>query len=137
MLFILTVKSFSCRIVHIVGVKMIFIGIFLFIIINVIALNMFNTSNLQDIEDHLKLSKCTNYIYTKGAYKAMCEEGILKIDNSFIIDLEKNSTLYNYKEIKNISTNKLRLSLDDKLHMDFNTAKELDDFHQALKLKLQ
>jgi organic radical activating enzyme len=116
---------------------MIFVGLFLFIIINVVALNMFNSSNLQEIENHLKSSNCKNYIYTKGSYKAMCEDGIIKIENSFIIDLEKNSTLYNYKEIKNISVNKLRLVIDDKLHMDFNKEEELKAFHDALKLKLQ
>jgi hypothetical protein len=116
---------------------MIFVGLFLFIIISVVALNMFNTSNLQDIENHLKSSNCRDIIYGKGSYKAMCQDGIIKIENSFIIDLEKNSTLYNYKEIKDISVNKLRLTLDDKIHMDFNKEEELKNFHNALKLKLK
>lgn len=116
---------------------MIFIGLFLFIVINVIALNMYNASNLQDIENHLKTSNCKKHIYTKGSYKAICPNGILKINNSFIIDLEKNSTLYNYKDIKDISVNKLRLIINDKLYMDFNKKEELKEFHEALKLEIK
>lgn len=112
---------------------MIFIGFFLFIALIAVALNMMNSSNLQQIEDHLKSQNCTSIIYAKGSYKSLCNDKILEISNSFTIDLEKNTKEYMYSDIKNITVENLDILLNDKEKLQFKKKDELYDFYEKLK----
>lgn len=67
---------------------MIFIGLFLFIVFVVIALNVYNHTNLAYIEDYLQKNKCEEYAYSKGSYKAFCDDYFIEIKNSFIVNLD-------------------------------------------------
>ncbi len=58
---------------------MIFIGLFLFIAFVVILLNLYNHSNLDKIEKYLQKSNCTEYSYSKGSYKALCEDSFKEL----------------------------------------------------------
>ena len=116
---------------------MIFIGLFLFIAFIVIALNLYNQSNLNKIEDYLQKNDCQNIIYSKGTYKALCEEHFIVIENSFIVDIDKNSKLINYTDIKNLKVNKLDILVNDDYKIKFKTEKNLDLFFSNLEKKLE
>lgn len=79
---------------------MIFIGLFLIIAIVVISLNIHNHSNLDKIEEYLNSTNCKEYIYSRGSYKALCEDSLVEIENSFVVDVNKNLKTIKYKDIK-------------------------------------
>ncbi|MGA1933280.1 hypothetical protein ACH5BF_11305 [Arcobacter sp. YIC-464] len=116
---------------------MIFIAFFLFIALIALALNMMNSSNLQQIEEHLKSQNCNSIIYSKGSYKALCSDKILEISNSFTVDLEKNSKEYKYSDIKNIDIKKFDIVLNENQKIAFKTQEEIDSFYKELKDKIK
>jgi hypothetical protein len=118
------------------GVKMIFIGLFLFIAFIVIALNLYNQSNLSKIEEYLQKNNCQNIIYSKGSYKALCEDYFIVVENSFTVDIDKNSKLINYTDIKNLEVNKLDILVNGNYKIKFKTEKNLDLFFNNLEKKL-
>jgi len=115
---------------------MIFIGLFLFIAFVAIALNVYNHSNLAYIEEHLEKNKCQEYAYSKGSYKAFCDGFFVEIKNSFIVDLEKNSNIFRYKDIKNLEINQLNLVINSDNKIAFKEKEELDKFFNKLKEKI-
>jgi len=116
---------------------MIFIALFLFVAVVIVALSMHNSSNLKEIESYIKNENCNNYIYSKGSYKALCDDKILEIPNSFSVDIEKNSKEYLYKNIKNIDIQKLNIVLNDKQKISFKQKDEVYDFYEKLKHRLK
>jgi len=116
---------------------MIFIALFLFIALVIVALSMHNTSNLKEIESYIKNENCNSYIYSKGSYKALCGDKILEISNSFNVDIEKNSKEYLYKNIKNIDVQKLDIILNDKQKISFKQKEEVYEFYKKLKNRLK
>ncbi len=112
---------------------MIFIGFFLFIALIAVSLNMMNSSNLEQIEDYLKSKNCTSITYSKGSYKALCNDKILDVANSFTIDLKKNTKEYSYSNITNIKVEKLDILLNDKEKLQFKSKDELYKFYEDLK----
>jgi len=116
---------------------MIFIGLFLFIALIVLALNLFNSSNLSKIEEHINKQGCNSPIYSKGSYKALCENKILEVSNSFIVDLEENSKEYKYKDIKTIKIDKLDIIINEKEKIRFKEENNLNKFYEDLKKKIK
>ncbi len=114
---------------------MIFIGLFLVIAIVVISLNVHNHSNLDKIEEYLKNSNCKEYVYSRGSYKALCEDSLVEIDNSFIVDIDKNSKTIKYKDIKNIDTKETKILVEDFV-LEFRDKNDLNLFLGKLKEKL-
>lgn len=115
---------------------MIFIGLFFVIVIIVMALNIHNHSNLDKIEDYLKTKNCPTYIYSKGSYKAICENDFLEIKNSFTIDIDKNSKSIVYKEIQNLKIKDLKLIINEDYIIDFADKNNLELFYNKLEEKL-
>lgn len=114
---------------------MIFIGLFLFIVIVVMALNLHNNANLDEIEEYLKKSSCTNYIYAKGSYKAICDNYFLEISNSFTVDIEKYSKIIKYDEIKDLKIKDLKIFINNE-PFEFKGTEELNIFYKELNNKL-
>ena len=114
---------------------MIFIGLFLFIVAIVIALNLHNNANLNKIEEHLAKSDCKSYIYAKGSYKAICEDGFYEISNSFTVDIEKNSKVINYNDIKDLKTKDLKIYINNE-EFEFRTSDEINLFYKELNSRL-
>lgn len=114
---------------------MIFIGLFLIIAIVVISLNIHNHSNLDKIEEYLKSTNCKEYIYSRGSYKALCEDSLVEIENSFVVDVNKNLKTIKYKDIKNIDTKETKLMVDDFV-FEFKDKNDLNLFLEKLKGKL-
>lgn len=115
---------------------MIFIGLFGFIAFVVIGLNVYDNYNLQKIEDYINKEKCKNYVYTKGSYKALCEDRLLEISNSFSIDIKKDKIEYNYKDIESIEKEKKDILINDKDKISFSKEEELNKFYSQLEEKL-
>ena len=115
---------------------MIFIGFFLFIAIIAISLNMYDSSNLNKIEEYLKKQNCTNLVYSKGTYKAICPYSINEIANSFSLDLEKNTKIHLYKNINKLEKNKLDLKINNINKISFKKEKNLNDFYLKLNEKI-
>lgn len=116
---------------------MIFIAFFLFIALIAVSLNLYNSSNLSTIEEHLKASGCIEYIYSKGSYKSLCEDKILEVSNSFIVDLENNSKEYKYKEIKKLQIDNLDIVMNENKKVSFKTKEDLELFYEKLQNKLK
>lgn len=114
---------------------MIFIGLFLFIVAVVIALNLHNNANLNKIEEYLVKSNCKNYIYAKGSYKAICENSFYEISNSFTVDIEKNSKVINYSDIKELKIKDLKIYINNE-EFEFRTSDEIDLFYKELNSRL-
>ncbi len=114
---------------------MIFIGLFLFIILLVISLNVYNHSNLVYIEEYLQKNKCEQYTYSKGSYKAFCSDSFVEIKNSFIINLDENSNIFKYEDIKNLEINQLNLIINTH-KISFKEKEELDKFYKKLQEKI-
>ncbi len=114
---------------------MIFIGLFLIIAIVVISLNIHNHSNLDKIEEYLNSTNCKEYIYSRGSYKALCEDSLVEIENSFVVNVNKNLKTIKYKDIKNIDTKETKLMVDDFV-FEFKDKNDLNLFLEKLKGKL-
>ncbi|APW66788.1 hypothetical protein LPB137_13420 [Poseidonibacter parvus] len=119
-----------------IGDKMIFIALFGFIAFVVISLNMYDNYNLQKIEDYIKKEKCESFIYTKGSYKALCQDKLLQIANSFNLDIKTQKKELVYKEIKDISIDKKSIIINKKEKVSFSKEEELNTFYRNLKQKL-
>ncbi|WP_083657276.1 MULTISPECIES: hypothetical protein [Arcobacteraceae] len=115
---------------------MIFIALFGFIAFVVISLNMYDNYNLQKIEDYIKKEKCESFIYTKGSYKALCQDKLLQIANSFNLDIKTQKKELVYKEIKDISIDKKSIIINKKEKVSFSKEEELNTFYRNLKQKL-
>ncbi|MGA1941094.1 hypothetical protein [Arcobacter sp. YIC-310] len=116
---------------------MIFIAFFLFIALIAVSLNMMNSSNLEQIQEHLKSQNCNSILYSKGSYKALCSDKVLEISNSFTIDLEKNSKEYKYSDIKNLSVENLDIVINDNQKLQFKKKDEVYKFYEALKKQIK
>ncbi len=114
---------------------MIFIGLFLSITFVVIVLNMYNHSNLAYIEDYLQKNNCQEYAYSQGSYKAFCDDYFIEIKNSFIVNLDENSNIFNYKDINNLEINQLNLIINTH-KISFKEKEELDKFYKKLQEKI-
>jgi hypothetical protein len=114
---------------------MFFIGLFLFIAFAVMSLNIYNHSNLAYIEDYLKKNNCQEYTYSKGSYKAFCDNYFIEIKNSFIVNIDENSKIFKYKDINNLEINQQKLIINnDKI--TFTDEKELNKFYKNLEEKI-
>ena len=114
---------------------MIFIGLFLSITFVVIALNMYNHSNLAYIEEHLEKNNCQEYAYSNGSYKAFCDDYFIEIKNSFIVNLDENSNIFNYKDINNLEINQLNLIIN--IHkISFKEKEEVAEFYKKISEKI-
>ena len=114
---------------------MIFIGLFLFIALVVMSLNIYNHSNLASIEEYLQKNKCEEYAYSKGSYKAFCDDYFIEIKNSFIVNLDENSNIFKYKDINNLEINQLNLIINTH-KISFKEKEELDKFYKKLQEKI-
>lgn len=119
-----------------IGDKMIFIALFGFIFFVVIALNMYDNHNLQTIEDYIKKEKCDSFIYTKGSYKALCEDRLLEVANSFNLDIKTQKKEFIYKDVKDIYIDKKSIIINDKEKISFSKDEELNTFYKNLEEKL-
>lgn len=115
---------------------MILIGLFLFIAFIVIALNVYNQSNLNKIEEYLQKNNCQEITYSKGSYKALCESYLIEIGNSFIVDIDKNSKILNYENIKNLNIKNLDIVINSDYKIKFKNQENLDLFFKELEKKL-
>jgi hypothetical protein len=114
---------------------MIFIGLFLFIAFVVMALNVYNHSNLAYIEDYLKENNCQEYTYSKGSYKAFCDNYFIEIKNSFIVNIDENSKIFKYEDVNSLQINQQKLIINN-YQITFIDEKELDRFYKKLSNKI-
>lgn len=115
---------------------MIFIGLFLFIALVIIALNLHDNSNLKKIEEYLQENNCQNIVYSSGTYKALCDDYLITIENSFTVDINKNSKIINYAQIKDIKVEKLDIVINGMDKIKFKEQDTLNLYFEKLKEKL-
>ena len=114
---------------------MIFIGLFLSITFVVIALNMYNHSNLAYIEEYLQKNNCQEYTYSKGSYKAFCDDYFIEVKNSFILNLDENSNIFKNKDINNFEINQLNLIINTH-KISFKEKEEVAEFYKKISEKI-
>ena len=115
---------------------MIFIVFFLIIVFIIIALNLHNQTNLNEIEEYLQKNNCQNIVYAEGSYKALCDDYLINVENSFTLDINKNSKIINYAQIKDIKTDKTQIVINDENKIKFKTQEKLNLFLTDLEKKL-
>ena len=117
---------------------MIFIALFVFIAIVVIGLNLHDSSNLEKIKEHLNVNYCNDYIYSRGSYKAFFDDKVLEVQNSFLVNLQKNSKEIYYKDIKDLKIKKNSLLINEnKEKLEFKLENEAKEFYEKLKRKIK
>lgn len=116
---------------------MIIIGLFLFIAIIAISLNLHNQFNLDEIEEHLEKNNCESIVYSSGSYKALCDKYFISIKNSFTVDINKNSKIINYAEIKKLELDKTEILINGEDKIKFKTEKKMNLFFKDLEKKLK
>ncbi len=115
---------------------MIFIGLFLFIALVVILLNAYNHSNLAQIEDYLQKNSCVEYAYSKGSYKAFCDDYFMEIKNSFIVNIDENKNILKYKDINSVEINQLNVTINKNYKISFKEKNEVDTFYKQISEKI-
>lgn len=114
---------------------MIFLILFGIIAIIVIALNFYDSSNLNKIKTYLEVNNCQNIIYSQGKYKGICKNEIIQIPNSFSIDLENDKRVLEISSIKKIEKNELNIILNSNYKIEFKDKKNLEAFNKAIEEK--
>ena len=115
---------------------MILIGLFLFIAFVVISLNVYNHSNLAQIEDYLQKNSCVEYAYSKGSYKAFCDDYFIEIKNSFVVNIDENKNIFKYKDINSVEINQLNIIINKNYKISFKEKNEVDAFYKQISEKI-
>ena len=115
---------------------MIFIALFGFIAIVVISLNVYDEYNLKKIEEYINNLNCEKYIYSKGSYKALCEDRLLEIPNSFTVDVKVDKKEFIYADINSLDIDKKSIIINDKEKISFSKEEELNSFYKKLEKNL-
>lgn len=116
---------------------MIFVGLFFLIVLIALALNLHNNSNLNKIEEFLIKENCKELVYSKGSYKALCDDGFKEIKNSFSVDIEKNSIEIKYKDMQNLKITNMKILINDDYLIEFKNKSDLDSFYEKLEKKVR
>ncbi len=116
---------------------MIFLILFAIIVIIIVALNIYDSSNLEKIKEYFKKNNCQNIIYAKGVYKGICDDKIIQIKNSFLVDLEQNRTSFKLSEIKQLDEKKLSIVINKNYKIEFKEEKNREIFYKDLKEKIK
>lgn len=114
---------------------MIFIFFFSFIVVLLVGLNIYDNMNLNKLKEYIKKQDCQMYIYSKGSYKAICQNKVLVLKNSFEIDLDKNRVEILYKNIKETKIEQNSIFIND-TKLDFREKNSLEKFYNLLQDKL-
>ncbi|AXX88397.1 hypothetical protein [Malaciobacter marinus] len=114
---------------------MIFIFFFSFIVVLLVGLNIYDNMNLNKLKEYIKKQDCQMYIYSKGSYKAICQNKVLVLKNSFEIDLDKNKVEILYKNIKETKIEQNSIFIND-TKLDFREKNSLEKFYNLLQDKL-
>ena len=115
---------------------MILIGLFLFIAIVVISLNIYNHTNLDYIEEYLRKNNCQEYAYSKGSYKAFCDDYFIEIKNSFVVNIDENSNIFRYKNINSLEINQFNILINKDYKISFKEKNEVDTFYKKISEKI-
>ena len=115
---------------------MILIGLFLFIAFVVISLNVYNHSNLAQIEDYIQKNNCVEYTYSKGSYKAFCDDYFIEIKNSFVVNIDENSNIFKYKNINSLEINQFNILINKDYKISFKEKNEVDTFYKKISEKI-
>jgi len=114
---------------------MIFLILFGIIALIVIALNIYDNSNLQKIKKHFEVNSCQNVIYSKGTYKGICKNEVMQVSNSFSVDLVKDERKFKLNKINKIDKNDLTIIINNEYIIEFKDRKNLEVFNKALEEK--
>jgi len=114
---------------------MIFLILFGIIALIVIALNIYDNSNLEKIKEHFETNNCQNIIYSKGTYKGICKDEVIQVDNSFSIDLKKDERKFKLNKINKIDKNNLTIIINNDYIIEFKDIKNLEAFYKSLEEK--
>lgn len=112
---------------------MIFILLFLFMVLVFIGLNLYDSSNLNQIKNYLETNNCGTYIYAQGSFKALCQDRLLEVSNSFKIDIKKNSKDIKYKDIKSIDLQQTSMIINDSFEINFRNKQQTEEFYENLQ----
>ncbi|WP_072682271.1 hypothetical protein [Arcobacter sp. LA11] len=114
---------------------MIFLVLFGIIALIVIALNIYDNSNLEKIKEHFEASSCQNIIYSKGTYKGICKDEIIQVDNSFSVDVKNDERKFKLNKINKIDKNNLTIIINNDYTIEFKDKENLEAFYKSLEEK--
>ncbi len=114
---------------------MIFLILFGIIALVVIALNIYDNSNLEKIRKHFEVNNCQSVIYSKGTYKGICQDEVIQIDNGFSVDVQNDKRIFKLNQINKIKKDNLTVILNDSYKIEFKDKKHLEVFYKRLEEK--
>lgn len=116
---------------------MIFLVFFSLIAAVFIALNIYDNSNLQKIENYYLKKNCLNVIYSKGQYKGFCQDSIVKIPNSFSPDLQKDKEIVKFSEISELKKENLMIIINKNYKIPFQNKENLENFYKEIEERIK
>ena len=117
--------------------KMIFIIFFGLLALIFVALNIYDNSNLQKIENYYLKKKCLNVVYSKGEYKGICQDSIVLIPNSFSPDLQKDKQIIKFDDINEINKENLMIIINKDYKIQFKNKENVDKFFYEIKGRIK
>lgn len=118
---------------------MIFIVLIAFIAVIVLSLNMLDNSNLDKIRSYLEAKNCSDITYGYGSYKALCQDDVTIVENSFSLDIQKNQNVIKYDTIvrKELKNQKVILTLNNEQIeiLEFKDPKQATQYYEKLEEK--
>jgi len=116
---------------------MIFIIFFGLIAVAIIALNVVNSNNIDDIENYYAAQRCDAVSTVRGVYKGACANSIILINNGFSIDLSKPTKEILYKDIQGIKKQDKMLTLmtNEMVELEFKDNNQLEEFYKKVQSK--
>ncbi|PLY06334.1 MAG: hypothetical protein C0625_09350 [Arcobacter sp.] len=114
---------------------MIFLILFGIIAVIVIALNIHDSSNLDEIREYFEKKNCQNIVYSKGSFKGICKNEIIQVNNSFTVDLEKNKSTFKLDKIHELSKKDLAIVINKNYKIEFKIKENMENFYKKLEEK--
>lgn len=115
---------------------MIFLVLVGIIALIVMALNMYDTSNKDEIKNYLENKNCEKILYSKGVFKGICKDEIIKIPNSFSVDIQKDKFNFKFNKIVDIEEKKSKIIINNIFELDFKEKKKQEEFYKRLEEKI-
>ena len=100
-----------------------------------IALNIYDNLNLKKIENYYLKKKCLNVTYSKGIYKGICQDSIVKIPNSFSPDLQNDAQILKISEINELRKEDLMIIINKNYKIPFQKKENMNKFYKTLEKK--
>jgi len=119
---------------------MILIVFFGLIAIVVIGLNVWDSHNINKIQEYYKNKQCEAVYYSQGQYQGICDKSIVVIKNGFTVDTRSPNELIFFKNIKELKKEDNKLIVignKGKIQLEFKNENDVNTFYKKVQNKYE